>query len=270
MPKVIQSSGASGRVARAATTAAATARSRRRISPDRWAPTASATSRTIATTSPIPAATPGPPSLTTRAMSPSRVRESAGSRRPSAPSAPTSRGQRRHFPGSPRHALSDLRLLHAEHQPVGDVVLVDVSRVRRRLELRGMVESALVKIWPSESARPVPAGPSIEAGRTIYDTLQKLAPRDEEHRTLKTLAVQVMADAGQLRWMLFELSGSAIPVPLLAVVGLWLALIFASFALFAPSNGTAIAGLLIGSLSVAGAIFLILELDHPFSGMIRV
>ena len=49
-----------------------------------------------------------------------------------------------------------------------------------------------------------------------------------------------------------------------------LTIIFASFGLLAPRDGTALATLFICAASLAGAIFLILELDRPFDGMIRV
>jgi hypothetical protein len=50
----------------------------------------------------------------------------------------------------------------------------------------------------------------------------------------------------------------------------WLAILFFSFGLFGPSNSTALAALLVAALSVSGALFLILELDHPFGGIIRI
>jgi hypothetical protein len=50
----------------------------------------------------------------------------------------------------------------------------------------------------------------------------------------------------------------------------WLAILFISFDLFAPVNGNAVGALMVAAVSVAGAIFLILELDHPFEGIIRI
>lgn len=54
------------------------------------------------------------------------------------------------------------------------------------------------------------------------------------------------------------------------VLVFWITIIFFSFGLFAPHNGTVIATLLVCALSVSGAIFLILELDHPFKGLIQL
>ena len=59
-------------------------------------------------------------------------------------------------------------------------------------------------------------------------------------------------------------------MPFLVVLVFWLILIFASFGLFAPYNVTVVVALLLGALSVSGAIFLILELDTPFEGLIRL
>jgi hypothetical protein len=75
---------------------------------------------------------------------------------------------------------------------------------------------------------------------------------------------------GQTRWLLFEQSGSSIPIPFLVVLVFWLSLIFVSFGLFAPPNPTMVIALLLGALSVSGAIFLILELDQPFGGLIQI
>jgi hypothetical protein len=46
--------------------------------------------------------------------------------------------------------------------------------------------------------------------------------------------------------------------------------LFASFSLFARPNATVVATLLICALSVASAVFLILELDRPFEGLLKI
>jgi hypothetical protein len=54
------------------------------------------------------------------------------------------------------------------------------------------------------------------------------------------------------------------------VVVLWLTVILASFGLFAPTNTTVIVSSAVSALSVSGAIFLILEMYAPYSGVIQV
>jgi hypothetical protein len=70
--------------------------------------------------------------------------------------------------------------------------------------------------------------------------------------------------------LLFEQEESSIPTPFLVVLVCWLAILFVNFALYAPPNGTILTVLLICALSIAGAIFLILELDQPYSGWIQL
>jgi hypothetical protein len=57
---------------------------------------------------------------------------------------------------------------------------------------------------------------------------------------------------------------------LVVVVVFWLTILFVSFGLYAPPNTTVIAALFVCALSVSGALFLILELDHPFEGLIQI
>jgi hypothetical protein len=63
---------------------------------------------------------------------------------------------------------------------------------------------------------------------------------------------------------------TSISKPLLIVVVFWLVVIFLSFAAIAPRNAIATTALMISALSAAAAIFLILELDRPFSGALRI
>ncbi len=62
----------------------------------------------------------------------------------------------------------------------------------------------------------------------------------------------------------------SIPKPLLIMVGCWLVIIFLCFSLLAPPNATTTLALTAAAVSVAGAVFLIMELDQPFGGMIRI
>jgi hypothetical protein len=50
----------------------------------------------------------------------------------------------------------------------------------------------------------------------------------------------------------------------------WLTITFASFGLFAPRNALVFAVLFVCAMSVGSAVFLILELDGPFDGLLRV
>jgi hypothetical protein len=74
----------------------------------------------------------------------------------------------------------------------------------------------------------------------------------------------------QLRLLLFAQSGGSIPAPFLVILVFWLAIIFASFSLFGPMNTTVLAFTFLFAVSAAGAIFLIYELNSPFTGMLQI
>ena len=104
----------------------------------------------------------------------------------------------------------------------------------------------------------------------LPNAIHNLSPENEMQRSLKSQALQIANDLGQIRWLLYEQAESSISVPLLVVVISWLAIMFVSVGLFAPPNFTVIVALMLAALSVSGAIFLILELDMPFDGILRI
>ncbi len=104
----------------------------------------------------------------------------------------------------------------------------------------------------------------------LYDSIEKLPSTGDEQRFIKSQAMSILMSLGQTRWLIMEQRVSAVPVPLLIVLVFWLSIIFTSFGLFAPRNITVVVSLLVSALSVSGAIFLILEMYSPYSGLIRV
>jgi hypothetical protein len=72
------------------------------------------------------------------------------------------------------------------------------------------------------------------------------------------------------RWLLIEQSGPSVRPVVLVILVSWIGLIFASFGLNAPRNATVVAAFVVCSLAIGGAVFLILEMDSPFRGVMRV
>jgi hypothetical protein len=137
---------------------------------------------------------------------------------------------------------------------------------------RQMVEMKINQIRPKESTGNVDAdaigrGPGME---TIQRKLLDLVPQNDAQRWLKSTALQLSSDIAEARWLVVEQAGSSIQWPFLTILVFWLAVIFASFGLFAPRNGSVIAALLLCALSVAGSIYLIVEMDQPYGGLIKI
>jgi Protein of unknown function (DUF4239) len=137
--------------------------------------------------------------------------------------------------------------------------------------LRRSAGSAINHIWPDKkSSQAAQLDPSESSGEVFFNSIQKLSPQNDVQRSLKSQAAQIAMDLGQMRWLLFEQTETSISVAMLIVLISWLAIIFMSAGLFAPPNATVIIALMLAALSVAGAIFLILELDMPFDGVIQI
>jgi hypothetical protein len=136
--------------------------------------------------------------------------------------------------------------------------------------LRREVESVIPRLWPDKQSGGAPTNPTAAQAQAMYDSLQKLAPQNEEQRSLKKQALKTAIDLSKTLWLLAAEKEPSIVAPLLVAVVLWLAVLFFSFGLFAPANKTVVAALLIVALSVSSALFLMLELDRPFDGVIQI
>ena len=126
-------------------------------------------------------------------------------------------------------------------------------------------------MWPDKkSSQAAQLDPSVSSGETLFNSIQKLSPQNDVQRSLKSQIAQAATDVGQMRWLLFEQTESSISLPMLIILISWLAIIFMSVGLFAPPNATVIVAQMLAALAVSGAIFLIMELDMPFDGVIQI
>jgi hypothetical protein len=154
-----------------------------------------------------------------------------------------------------KHITADLILL--------DNILAQYGPEARpiREAMRSTVGPFADQLWREKEA--VRSGPfeTDGAAERVDLEIQKLSPHD---------AVQISNDLAQVRFLLFAESENLIPSPFLAVLAFWLLVIFASFSLFSPLNETVFACLSLFALSSAGAIFLILEMSRPFTGLLRL
>ena len=125
-------------------------------------------------------------------------------------------------------------------------------------------------MWPDVTDTPAQSKPVNYIGDAFYVALLRLETHDDTERALKAQAVSVIVDIGQVRSFMEAESTTSISKAMLIVVVLWLVMIFLGFSLIAPANATANFALIASALGAAGAIFLILELDHPFSGLMRI
>ena len=100
--------------------------------------------------------------------------------------------------------------------------------------------------------------------------LLQLSPGNDSQRQLQAQALEAYNELALMRWQGLLSKDSKVSMPLLVVLVSWLAIIFAAFGLFSPNNRTVKAVLFLSALSVSGAIFLMMELNSPLTGFIRI
>lgn len=141
-----------------------------------------------------------------------------------------------------------------------------------RALLRRAVAFRLASTWPEDGARPEPLGsegttPTVEA---IQGGIRALTPQSDAQRWQQSQALSICSGLLETRWLMFAQASNSLPMPFLVVLVFWLALLFVSFGLFAPRNATVVAALLLCALAVAGSTFLILEMNRPLEGLIKI
>ena len=142
-----------------------------------------------------------------------------------------------------------------------------------RAILRRTIGTAIARLWPADVSQESTLGeaePSVWAA-VFYAEVLSLTPANETQRILQAQALAIASELARARLLLIA-QQEATPIfgVFLVVLISWLVALFVSFGLFAPRNATVLAALLISALSVSGAVFLILELDQPFTGVIQI
>jgi hypothetical protein len=150
------------------------------------------------------------------------------------------------------------------------LALYGPATMEARNLLRAVVLRSRDRLWPQEGDRRSQVGPPAPDLETMLGKIQALSPKEEVQRSLRDQALSMGYGLGETRWLFYEQSSSSVPTPMLVILVFWLTVIFIAFGLFAPRNGTVIVSLFFAALSVSGAIFLIMEMYTPFSGVMHV
>ena len=111
---------------------------------------------------------------------------------------------------------------------------------------------------------------AITQEENIDTRLLALIPEGPVQQGLQTRAVELNSEINMTNALIHVQRTDSMPTALLVVLGAWLTLIFTTFGLFAPRNAVVTGALLVCSMSAAGAVFIILEMNSPFTGLITV
>jgi hypothetical protein len=146
----------------------------------------------------------------------------------------------------------------------------EASGLRDRL--RSATEHKLRLLWSAEGVKVANLEAAGATGtiESFQDALLALRPATETQRAIHARATAIGNDLGAIRWQVYVRSGSTIPLAFLMVLVFWQTAMFAGLGLVASRNATNGAAIAVGAVSLAAAIFLILELDTPYEGVIRI
>ena len=139
-----------------------------------------------------------------------------------------------------------------------------------RMEFRQLVQAGLDNTWPGDSSHRSELRPRKQ-GEIVLDHLDLLTPKNDAQAALKMQTASMLLAFRKAQWLMFLKSEqNVVPLPLLVIVVSWLAVIFASFGLFASPNSTVVVVFALGAIAVSSAILIILEMYKPFGGLLRI
>lgn len=140
-----------------------------------------------------------------------------------------------------------------------------------RALLHRNLAASIERIWPGRQAQ-APGSLRVDASTTeiLAQAIRELSPKDDAQKHLQAKALAQLATLAEGRWLVFEQMQNPLPQVFLIVLGFWLILLFIGLGLIAPRNSTSVIAMLSCALSMSAAVFLILEMNHPLDGLIKV
>lgn len=139
-----------------------------------------------------------------------------------------------------------------------------------REALRDQSEALATGIWASNSRLGHHAFMTSDAWRRFSIAIDQLLDSNSQQRNVRKQVDEVVSRSAQARVRLFSDAGSKLPTPFLVLLILWLTIIFASYSILGEMNLTVKIFVFLFALSSAGTLFLISELNSPFSGLLRL
>ncbi len=141
-----------------------------------------------------------------------------------------------------------------------------------RVLLKQIIEKRLKRGWTVDNSDQASGNSTGEFQdiEAVQDDLRALKPQTDPQRLLQARALEVSGVVAEGHWLLIETNSEGLPWAFLTVLVFWLALLFATFGLQAPANGTVACILVVCAISVGGAVFLIIDMAQPYTGVIHV
>jgi hypothetical protein len=142
-----------------------------------------------------------------------------------------------------------------------------------RAEIRNALGKTIDQIWHVDQSDGNFAAnnfaSALENMRSRDKLLAKLRPTTDDQKQALAAATSASDAIGQTRMQMSFALSAPVALPVLLVVVGWVVCLFCGFGLTARATITSVITLAIGSIAVASAILLILDLSNPYSGIVR-
>lgn len=137
-----------------------------------------------------------------------------------------------------------------------------------RKQLARLVETRIADGWGTATGNEQQSDdPGIEP---VQRQLRLLTPQGDVQPLVKARALEVSGAIAEAHWLVLESGNEGLPTAFLIVLAFWLTVMFYTFGLLSPHNGTVVSVIIVCALSVGGAIFIVNYMAHPYGGLIYV
>jgi Protein of unknown function (DUF4239) len=142
-----------------------------------------------------------------------------------------------------------------------------------RAQLRDALAKSIDQVWgASESDRDFAAetfASAIQNMRARDKTLTGLHPSTDQQKQALAAATSAGDAVTEARMQMSFALSAPVSYPLLLTVVGWVVCLFCGFGLTSRATVTSVIALALGSIAVATAVLLILDLSNPYSGLFR-
>jgi hypothetical protein len=156
-----------------------------------------------------------------------------------------------------------------------DLALVDYGPEAKdlRLQARQTLANTIEQVWnANENDNEFAAhnfAAAIKSLRNRDEALDKLTPSTDQQKQALAAAKAMDDSIGQSRLQMSFALTNAVSYPLVLIVVGWATILFCGFGLMSKGHTMSLVCVVVGAVAVASAVYMILDLSSPYSGLFR-
>jgi hypothetical protein len=156
-----------------------------------------------------------------------------------------------------------------------DLALTDYGPEAKdlRLQARHALANTIEQVWNADENDKEFAAHNFQAAlqslRNRGEALDNLTPSTDQQKQALAAARSIDESIGQARLQMSFALTSAVSYPLIWVVVGWATILFCGFGLMSKGHAMSLVCVFVGAIAIASAVYLILDLSDPYSGVFR-